>query len=74
MLCSVLHGLLEINMGHFLSHSEPVERRYSWRKLKLEALCFERKRDWEACLHAAMLTLKSAPARDYGCGPSEACL
>lgn len=51
--------------------SNPVERMHSILKRILRALCFEHKRDWEACLPAALFAIRSAPHESTGFSPAE---
>lgn len=51
--------------------SNPVERMHSVLKRILRALCSEHRRDWEACVPAALFALRSAPHESTGFSPAE---
>ncbi|XP_064490382.1 uncharacterized protein LOC135401724 [Ornithodoros turicata] len=64
-------GIKLIHSSVYHPQSNSVERVHSVMKRVLRALCFEHKRDWEACLPAAMFALRSAPHDTTGFSPAE---
>ncbi|XP_077553575.1 uncharacterized protein LOC144168472 [Haemaphysalis longicornis] len=64
-------GIKVVHSSIYHPQSNPVERMHSVLKRILRALCFERKRDWEACVPAAMFALRSAPHESTGFSPAE---
>lgn len=51
--------------------SNSVERCHSTLKRVLRALCFEHKREWDACLPATLFALRTAPHESTGFTPAE---
>lgn len=64
-------GIRLVHSSIYHPQSNSVERLHSVLKRVLRALGVERRRDWEACLPAAMFALRTAPHETTGFSPAE---
>lgn len=64
-------GIRLVHSSIYHPQSNSAERLHSVLKRVLRALGVERRRDWEACLPAAMFALRTAPHETTGFSPAE---